>query len=117
MIILYLIYKPYLTLQIINIIVFIILGLSYIYTILIDTTDIEIINAANFKKIGKIYDDSHLEYFCELCGYYVKDDTKHCKKCNNCCDTFDHHCIWTNCCIGKRNYKSFLILIFSCEIF
>lgn len=30
----------------------------------------------------------HLEYFCEICKYYVGNDTKHCLTCNKYCFIF-----------------------------
>ena len=41
----------------------------------------------------------------------MKSLTKHCSSCNKCIEVFDHHCIWLNNCIGKKNYFHFLILI------
>ena len=31
--------------------------------------------------------------------------------CNKCVDVFDHHCKWLNTCIGKRNYKPFIVSV------
>lgn len=36
-------------------------------------------------------------YFCRICGY--------------CVPRSDHHCVWTNCCIGQHNHHSFLAAI------
>jgi hypothetical protein len=33
-----------------------------------------------------------------------------------CIEGFDHHCIWLNTCIGKKNYCSFIVLILSIAI-
>ncbi|MCO5572820.1 hypothetical protein L7F22_026579 [Adiantum nelumboides] len=49
--------------------------------------------------------------FCSLCNVQVSFRTKHCRVCDKCIDGFDHHCLWLNNCIGKRNYKAFVILI------
>lgn len=34
----------------------------------------------------------------------------HCSVCNMCVQQFDHHCLWTNSCIGLHNWKHFLQL-------
>ncbi|KAI5057711.1 hypothetical protein GOP47_0027726 [Adiantum capillus-veneris] len=49
--------------------------------------------------------------FCSLCRVPISFRTKHCCVCDKCVDGFDHHCQWLNNCIGKRNYKIFIILI------
>uniref|UniRef100_A0A0N4ZZ96 Palmitoyltransferase n=1 Tax=Parastrongyloides trichosuri TaxID=131310 RepID=A0A0N4ZZ96_PARTI len=48
---------------------------------------------------------------CQICLHTVVEGTKHCKSCNKCIPGFDHHCIWLNNCIGKKNYKLFFILV------
>ncbi|XP_044017780.1 putative uncharacterized protein DDB_G0292292 [Aphidius gifuensis] len=52
---------------------------------------------------------------CHLCNITISSEkkTKHCSVCNKCIDNFDHHCMWLNNCIGKRNYKFFIICIVS----
>lgn len=48
---------------------------------------------------------------CQICFHTVDHTTKHCKSCNKCISGFDHHCVWLNNCIGKKNYKAFFILV------
>ena len=43
-----------------------------------------------------------------ICQMRIHKNTKHCFVCNRCCGDFDHHCIWLNNCIGKKNYRHFL---------
>ncbi|CEF64418.1 Zinc finger, DHHC-type, palmitoyltransferase domain-containing protein [Strongyloides ratti] len=48
---------------------------------------------------------------CQICFHNVDQTTKHCKSCNKCVAGFDHHCVWLNNCIGKKNYRAFFILV------
>ncbi|KER32274.1 hypothetical protein T265_01699 [Opisthorchis viverrini] len=34
-------------------------------------------------------------------------------RCDHCVFRFEHHCVWTNCCIGGENYSHFLLFIAS----
>lgn len=51
------------------------------------------------------------EYFCTDCQFEVQISTKHCNQCGCCIDKFDHHCVWLNLCIGKRNYRLFVATV------
>ena len=37
--------------------------------------------------------------------------TKHCTACDACVEGFDHHCVWLNQCIGKKNYRTFFFFL------
>ena len=49
--------------------------------------------------------------YCYTCNIIKPPRASHCAKCDNCCQRFDHHCLWLGNCIGKRNYKYFFLLL------
>ena len=49
------------------------------------------------------------ELTCMKCGYVKPNElTHHCSRCGRCCENMDHHCYYTDNCIGKRNLRFFL---------
>ncbi|CAG9333003.1 unnamed protein product [Blepharisma stoltei] len=69
-----------------------------------------------YRDKGIELDCSKYPVKCNVCDAYVENTTKHCFTCNQCIEKFDHHCKWLNNCIGSKNYKSFIILSFSCAV-
>lgn len=51
--------------------------------------------------------------FCNECFIYRPPRAAHCYICNVCVEKLDHHCPWLGTCIGKRNYRLFLLYIIS----
>ncbi|TPX35219.1 hypothetical protein SmJEL517_g02321 [Synchytrium microbalum] len=54
-------------------------------------------------------------HYCVVCCIRKPLRSKHCKHCDKCVAQFDHHCPWTNNCIGVKNHRyfmQFLVLFF-----
>jgi hypothetical protein len=54
--------------------------------------------------------------FCDTCGNVRAPRVVHCSADDVDLECFDHHCPWLGCCIAKRNYKYFLIFLFSLSL-
>jgi len=57
-------------------------------------------------------DDTVPLHYCERCQMWQPRRTKHCKECQRCVLTFDHHCFWVGGCIGERNASAFIQMLF-----
>ena len=42
--------------------------------------------------------------------------SKHCRMCQKCVSTYDHHCPWLGNCVGERNRKNFYIYLWFQQI-
>ncbi|CAD8057844.1 unnamed protein product [Paramecium primaurelia] len=90
--------------------IFYILSILVVYyayqTISIDPTDDQLILVRN----GQNQNGQEKEY-CIDCKFYKRETTYHCTLCERCVSDFDHHCVWLNNCIGKKNYQYFFKLL------
>ena len=56
---------------------------------------------------GKKIDHMHTEC-CKRCGFSKPHERiNHCSRCNRCVEYMDHHCVFVDNCIGKRNMPYF----------
>ena len=63
------------------------------------------------KENEKFFDYSYglTQKKCEICNYYKFPRVSHCSSCGDCIYKMDHHCVWTQTCIGFANQKAFYL--------
>jgi palmitoyltransferase ZDHHC9/14/18 len=73
-------------------------------------------NPVPFPRDLRVRNDSVRVKYCPTCKTYRPPRASHCKMCDNCVDGCDHHCQWVNNCVGRRNYTSFFVLLFTATL-
>ncbi|EPR63607.1 DHHC zinc finger domain-containing protein [Toxoplasma gondii GT1] len=51
--------------------------------------------------------------FCADCRILQPLRTRHCKECDHCVLTYDHHCAFLGCCVGEFNHWRFYLFLLS----
>lgn len=49
------------------------------------------------------------ERFCCVCELTRPIRARHCRLCGYCVSLYDHHCAWTDQCVGQKNHRGFLV--------
>ena len=81
---------------------------SYYQTIR-TTNELKKLQGAPHVDNKKLLDSNFLAKQCEHCHYYKPPRVSHCSTCGTCIYKLDHHCIWTQNCIGYRNQRPFIL--------
>ncbi|ORX66953.1 zf-DHHC-domain-containing protein [Linderina pennispora] len=54
--------------------------------------------------------------YCRICKGYKPPRTHHCSDCDRCVLKMDHHCPWTNNCVGFYNQPHFLRFVYTVDV-
>ena len=56
---------------------------------------------------------------CDKCGCVKKEgaDVHHCSTCGRCVLKMDHHCPWTDNCVGYKTIKPNILFLFYVSVF
>ncbi|KAG9513898.1 zf-DHHC-domain-containing protein, partial [Aureobasidium melanogenum] len=92
----------------------------YLFTYLCVTSKTDYINPVNHAAAMRQYPYDHILFrpdnLCRTCNFTKPARSKHCSLCGVCVARCDHHCAWINNCVGRHNYRYFLLLLLSIGI-
>nr|VZI33620.1 unnamed protein product [Spirometra erinaceieuropaei] len=75
-----------------------------------------VVTSSRAASYSSAYEYDNVIYrpvLCPECAFVRPPRTKHCYRCDHCVHRFDHHCVWTNSCIGSGNHVTFLSYLLS----
>jgi hypothetical protein len=49
--------------------------------------------------------------WCATCNLTPNPRARHCSYCGKCVEVYDHHCVWLNTCVGRKNHRRFYAYI------
>ncbi|KAI8323993.1 zf-DHHC-domain-containing protein, partial [Martensiomyces pterosporus] len=70
-------------------------------------------NGANVYELKR---DTLKPRYCRICKGFKPPRTHHCSDCDRCVLKMDHHCPWTNNCVGFHNQGHFLRFVYCVDI-
>ncbi|KAJ2850876.1 Palmitoyltransferase, partial [Coemansia erecta] len=71
------------------------------------------LSGANVYELKR---DTQKPRYCRMCRGYKPPRTHHCAECERCVLKMDHHCPWTNNCVGYFNQSHFLRFIYTVDV-
>jgi palmitoyltransferase len=63
-----------------------------------------------YRQEGRVYVELR---YCMSCNQNQPLRAKHCRKCEHCIATHDHHCPWLGNCVGERNKRYFFLYLWA----
>lgn len=66
-----------------------------------------------YRQQGRVYVELR---YCMSCKQNQPLRAKHCRKCEHCIATHDHHCPWLGNCVGERNKGFFYVYLWSQQL-
>ncbi|KAJ1799256.1 Palmitoyltransferase [Coemansia sp. RSA 2399] len=70
------------------------------------------LDGANVYELKR---DTMKPRYCRLCKGFKPPRTHHCSDCDRCVLKMDHHCPWTNNCVGFHNQAHFLRFVYTAD--